>query len=183
MGRVTGNEPAALAGWWSSWHLAPLSRIVDAVNEKSGFPTAAEAKLLRHIPEVSRKNCVRSSAEQAWQDVGAVSAVGVVCGPTSGAKVVAYYQFKDAATMRYAFNSSGNYGDTACTDQPDDFEAERSYSRGGGSGRLRCGVVDGTNERYLEWTDDRLAITGFAHEGAEPFVLLDWWANDAGPVG
>lgn len=181
-GRVTGNEPAALAGWWSGWHLAPLSEIVGAMNEKSGFPTAAEARLLRHIPEASRKNCVRPSPEQAWQDIGAVSAVGVVCGRTSGAKLVAYYQFKDAATMRYAFNSSGSSDGPTCTSLPEDFEAERPYSRGGHTGVLRCGAVDGTGERYLEWTDDKLAIAAYAYGGAEPFVLIDWWTHDAGPA-
>lgn len=185
IGRVVGNAPVPLAGWWEQWHLAPLGRIVEAVNARSQppFPSQAEKELLAHIPPVSRAHCIRPSPEQVWRDIGAVPAVGVACGQTSGAGLVVYYQFKDAATMRLAFNSTGDRGTEACTDLPGDFSAEKAYSRANGStGRLRCGVYDGSGERFLEWTDARLGIGVFAYQGSEPFAMIDWWTHDAGPI-
>jgi hypothetical protein len=183
-GRVIGNEPAALTGWWSQWHLAPLSRIVNEVNAQSAppFPTEPERALLDRIPPVSRVNCVRPSPEQVWRDVGAAPVVGVACGRTSGAALVAYYQFPDAVTMRATFADTGDFGND-CATAPPDFNGSRAYSRVNGStGRLRCGVYDSTGERTLEWSDDRLAIAVYAHQGTEPFAMIDWWTHDAGPV-
>ncbi|MCI2420907.1 serine/threonine protein kinase [Saccharopolyspora sp. K220] len=182
-GRVVGNEPTALTGWWSQWHLAPLGRIISAVNAQSAppFPTEPERALLDHIPPVSRVNCVRPSPEQVWRDVGAASAVGVACGRTSGAALVVYYQFPDVAAMRSAFNDTGDSGED-CITLPPDFNGDRGYSRGGSTGRLRCGFDESTGERTLAWTDDRLAIAVHAHQGTEPFAMIDWWTHDAGPV-
>ncbi|MGP4016452.1 serine/threonine-protein kinase [Saccharopolyspora sp. 5N708] len=181
-GRVVGSEPAALTAWWSQWHIAPLGRIVGELNAQSAppFPTEPERALLDHIPPVSRVNCVRPSPEQVWRDVGATSAVGVACGRTSGAALVVYYQFPDAATMRSVYNDTGDFGED-CVTVPADFNGGRAYARGDGStGRLRCS--DDNGERTLAWTDDRFAIAVFAHQGTDPFPMIDWWTHDAGPV-
>lgn len=184
-GTVTGVERSALTGWWSQWHLAPLSRIVKAVNATSTppFPDESERALLRHVPRVSRINCVRASPEQVWQDVGAAEVTGVACGPTSGAGMVMYYRFADAAAMRAAYNDSGG-GDSggSCTTASNGFAGSGGYTRGGRSGRIRCGVIEDTGERFMEWTDNRRAIAVYAHRGREPVAMVDWWTHDAGPV-
>lgn len=181
-GTVTGTDRAALTGWWSQWHLAPLRRIVQAVNAHASppFPTKAEKALLGHIPRVSRLNCVRPPSGRVWYDVGAADVTGVVCGPTSGARTVAYYRFHDAAAMRAAFNDTGQ-GESPCIRASGDFSGSGTYARGKRSGRLRCGTIAGTNKRYLEWTDDRLAIAVYASDGRDPFAMIDWWTHDAGP--
>lgn len=181
-GAVTGVDRAALTGWWSQWHLAPLSRIVEEVNARSSppFPTRSERALLRHVPRVSRINCVRASPEQVWRDVGSAAVTGTACGPTSGAGMVVYYQFRDVAAMRAAYNGGGGGG--SCTEPSKGFVGSGTYSRGGRRGRIQCGVIDGTGERFLEWTDERRAIAVFAHRGRGPVAMVDWWVHDAGPV-
>lgn len=181
-GTVTGADRPALTSWWAQWHLAPLSRIVKALNAHASppFPTDAEQALLRHIPRVSRLNCIRPSPGQVWHDVGAADVTGVACGPTSGAGMVVYYRFHDAAAMRAAYNDTGG-GGSPCTQASGGFSGSGTYAHGRRSGRLRCGTVEDTHERYLEWTDDRLAIAAYASEGRDPVAMLDWWTHDAGP--
>jgi hypothetical protein len=182
-GRVTGAEPAALAGWWSQWHLAPLGRVVEAINAHAtpSFPTAAERALLDHIPPASRLNCVRPSRDQVWRDVGVEPVVGVACGRTSGAELVVYYQFRDATAMRTVYNGTTD-SEAACTSLPAEFEGDRPYSRDGSTGRLRCATYPDTGERFLQWTDERLAIGVYARRASEPFAAIDWWTHDAGPI-
>lgn len=183
LGHVTGTSPDSTGGWWSDWHLAPLSRIVAQVNSGSSpaFPTPAENSLLRRIPAASRVNCVRPSADQRWQDLGAVRAgAAVACGRTSGAGLVVYYQLPDAATMNQVFNSTQTT-EKACTDQPSGFAADRPYSRDGHTGRLACATLTPSGERSLKWTDDQSRILAVAHRGTEPFAMIDWWSHDAGP--
>ncbi|WP_051790922.1 serine/threonine-protein kinase [Amycolatopsis jejuensis] len=184
LGHVTGTTADATGGWWKDWHLAPLSRIVTQVNTQSSpaFPTQAERTLLDRIPAASRVNCVRPSADQRWQDLGAVQPVAAVaCGRTSGAELVVYYQLPDAATMNQVYNSTQTT-EKACTDLPEKFSADRPYSRGGRTGRLACGTVDSDGERYLKWTDDQAGVLAVAHRGSDAFPMIDWWNHDAGPA-
>ncbi|WP_211588566.1 hypothetical protein, partial [Allorhizocola rhizosphaerae] len=186
-GRVTGSERGALHGWWWEWHLAPLSRIVAAVNARAAppFPTGPERALLDRIPIASRLNCLRPSPGQVWADIGGVTPVAAVaCGRTSGAGLVVYYQFADAEAMRRTFNAgSDTEPEKDCTRLPEEFYGSRPYARGNGSsGTLRCGTHDSTGERYLQWTDERFAIAVYAHWGTEPFAIIDWWRHDAGPA-
>ncbi|WP_051166450.1 serine/threonine-protein kinase [Amycolatopsis orientalis] len=181
IGHVAGTVPATVGGWWSQWHLAPLSQIVAQVNRDAAFPNPAENALLQRIPAASRLNCVRPSADQRWQDIGVAPAgAAVACGRTSGAGLVVYYQLPDAATMKQVFNSTQTT-EKACTDQPPDFAADRPYSRGGRTGRLACATLTPGGERILKWTDDQSDILAIAHRGAEPFAMIDWWTHDAGP--
>ncbi|WP_336157872.1 serine/threonine-protein kinase [Amycolatopsis sp. VC5-11] len=183
LGHVAGASQEGTGGWWTQWHLAPLSRIVAQVNRESSpaFPTPAENALLHRIPPASRINCVRPSADQRWQDLGAVQAdAAVACGQTSGAGLVVYYQLPDTATMNQVFNSTQTT-EKACTDQPPDFAADRPYARGGRTGRLACATLRPSGERYLKWTDDQSGILAVAHRGTEPFAMIDWWNHDSGP--
>ena len=183
IGHVAGTVPATVGGWWSQWHLAPLTQIVAQVNSDAtpAFPNPAENALLQRIPAASRVNCVRPSADQRWQDVGVAAAdAAVACGRTSGAELVVYYQLPDTATMNQVFNSTQTT-EKACTDQPSGFSADRPYSRGGHTGRLACATLDSSGERYLKWTDDQTRILAVAHRGTEPFAMIDWWTHDAGP--
>ncbi|MDQ7908162.1 Hsp70 family protein [Phytohabitans sp. ZYX-F-186] len=182
-GRAVGTDAAALAGWWRGSFGPPVARIVEAVNAASTppFPSAEERALLGHIPERTRVNCLRPSAEQRRVNVGAAPVVAaVVCGPTSGARIVFYYRFADVASMRRSYGS-GDDGGKDCTRLPDGFNGESRYSRGGATGRLRCGQSENGN-RYLEWTTDQLAVQAFAFQGGDPFAMIDWWRHDAGPV-
>ncbi|MFD2474622.1 serine/threonine-protein kinase [Amycolatopsis silviterrae] len=182
LGHVTGTSPDAAGGWWAEWHLAPLNRIVAQVNRESAFPAPAENALLQRIPAASRVNCVRPSADQKWNDLGAVqSTAAVACGRTSGAELVVYYQLPDTATMNQIFNSTGTT-EKACTEQPPDFAADRPYARGGHTGRLACATLSPGGERYLKWTDDQTGILAVAHRGTDLFAMIDWWNHDAGPA-
>src|SRR5207248_1599875 len=111
------------------------------------------------------------SDQQVKVNVGNPPVVAVVCGPTSGAAVVFYYQFADGAAMRASYGPTEPQGDD-CTGEPSGFHGEHSYSRGGGTGRLRCDT-DNTGERSLSWTDDRLSIEGMAFQAGDPAAAID----------
>jgi len=182
LGRATGADPAALTAWWASYFGPPTAAIVSAVNKQSSppFPTERESALLAHIPAASRNNCVRPSDQQVRMNVGDTPVTAVVCGPTSGAAIVFYYQFPDPVTMNASYGAP-DPGGADCTTATTDFGGEHSYSRGGETGRLRCFTTDNTGERDMIWTDDRLNIEGMAFQCGDPLAVLDWWRNDAGP--
>ena len=185
LGRATGTDAAALAGWWRAYYGPPTSAIVAAVNREASppFPTPRESALLAHIPPTSRDNCVRPSDSQVKLNVGDRPVIGVVCGPTSGAAIVFYYQFRSVAAMNASYGVP-QLGGTDCTTETTDkdgFDGEHAYSRGGESGRLEC-ATDNTGERSMTWTDNRLAIEGLAFQGGDPAAMIDWWLNDAGPT-
>ncbi|MFC0533693.1 Hsp70 family protein [Phytohabitans kaempferiae] len=180
-GRATGTEATSLAGWWRVYFGPPTDRIVAAVNATSSpaFPTAEERELLDRVPERSRHDCLRPSPEQKRRNVGeAPTVAAVVCGPTSGARVVFYYQFASRDAMRRSYGSGRQGSD--CTTLPSGFNGEAPYRRGGATGRLGCGQVEGN--RWLEWTTDHLAIRAFAFQGGDPAAMIDWWRHDAGPL-
>jgi hypothetical protein len=104
----------------------------------------------------------------------------VVCGPTSGAQIVFYYQFPTQAAMRRSYGTT-RPGDDDCTRLPDNFAGEAPYRRGGVSGRLSCATGENGN-RWLVWTTDQLAIQAFAFQGGDPTAMIDWWRHDAGPA-
>ncbi|MFC5059743.1 serine/threonine-protein kinase [Saccharothrix xinjiangensis] len=192
MGRATGDLPEAVAGWWGQWRVAPLSRIVEQVNARStpAFPTDAERELTGHIPKISRVACTRADPDQKWRDVGAVPATAVVCGPTGGAELVAYYRFAGAEDLKSAFlprpdhhvaTATGSRLESCLVDVAE-FTAESGYSRGGAQGRLRCVQDENTGERSMQWTDDQRLIMVSARRGAAPPAMVDWWTHDAGPI-
>jgi hypothetical protein len=181
-GRAVGTEAAALAGWWRGYSGPPTERVVAAVNATSSppFPTGPERALLDRVPKPSRKNCLRPSPEQKRTNVGEEQVVAVVCGPTSGARIVFYYQFADRQALRRSYGTESST-EEACTALPDGFGAETSYRRGGFTGRLRCGE-SGNGNRWLEWTTDQLLVQAFAFQGGDPYAMIDWWRHDAGPL-
>jgi hypothetical protein len=180
-GRAVGTDAQALAGWWRGRSGPPLARVVEAVNASSTppFPTEPERALLARIPERSRKHCLRPSPEQVRTNVGEAPVVAVVCGPTSGARIVFYYKFPDPAAMSRSYGS-GASREVDCTRLPEGFSGESRYRRGALTGWLSCGQLANGN-RFLEWTTDQLAIQAFAFQGSEPFAMIDWWRHDAGP--
>ncbi len=123
---------------------------------------------------------MRASAAQARLNVGNYPVTGVVCGPTSGAPIVFYYQFANDTDMNAAYGVPQPDGQD-CTDPANGFGGEHSYSRAGQTGRLECFTPDNTQDRDMQWTDDQLAIETFAFQGRDPAAMLDWWTNDAGP--
>jgi hypothetical protein len=180
-GRATGADADALSAWWRGYSGPSTARIVDAVNRRSSppFPTGPERALLDRVPARSRVNCLRPSPEQVRRNVGAAPVVVVVCGPTSGARIVFYYRFPAASAMRRSYGSGGA-GGRACTTLPDGFTGEAAYRLGRATGRLRCGTNE-DGSRYLEWTHDGLAVQAFAFQGGDPAAMIDWWRHDAGP--
>jgi hypothetical protein len=182
LGRASGTDAAGLSGWWRSYYGPPTPAIAAAVNAQSTprVPTHQESALLAHIPPASRQNCVRPSAVQMKNNVGNVPVTGVVCGPTSGAAIVFYYQFANDTAMHTSFGAMES-GGLDCTDPSNSLNGDHAYSRGGQSGWLQC-LTDGhTGERDLSWTDDQSAIEGLAFQCGDPAAAIDWWENDAGP--
>ncbi|HEY4021994.1 MAG TPA: serine/threonine-protein kinase [Pseudonocardiaceae bacterium] len=183
LGKVTGTDPAGLAGWWRSYYGPPTGTIAAAIGKQANppFPTAQESALLAHIPAASRDNCLRPAASQARLNVGNYPVVSVVCGPTSGAPIVFYYQFANDTDMYASYGAQQSNG-SDCTTQPSGFSGEHEYSRAGQTGRLQCFSPDNTSDRDIEWTDDQLAIEAFAFQGRDTAAVIDWWRNAAGPV-
>jgi Hsp70 protein len=180
-GRAAGTDAQALAAWWRGESGPPTARVVEAVNAGSTppFPTAPERALLDRVPERSRRYCLRPSPEQVRTNVGEAPVVAVVCGPTSGARIVFYYRFPDRAAMSRSYGT-GASREVDCTKLPEGFSGESRYRRGGLTGWLSCGQLANGN-RYLEWTTDQLAIQAFAFQGGDPFAMIDWWRHEAGP--
>lgn len=184
LGRAVGTDPEDLAEWWSDHHGPPASVLTAAVNAQADppFPSEDEQRLLAQVPEPSRINCMRPSAEQVRQNVpGRTPVAAVVCGPTSGARIVFYYQFADAATMRANYRGGGLPDWPDCSATVPGFKGEGSYARGGTRGRLLCHHSEGAGH-YLVWTDERRLIQGFAFQGWNAEALYDWWQHDAGPL-
>ncbi|MGI5213491.1 serine/threonine-protein kinase [Plantactinospora sp. CA-290183] len=184
LGRAVGTDAEDLPAWWSARRGPPLETVLAAVNAQADppFPTAAERALLDRVPAASRSNCLRPPTEQVRNNVpGDTEVVGVVCGPTGGARIVFYYQFPDAAAMRANYQAGAVPEWPDCTPDAPGFRGEQPYARGGSTGRLLCHRSDGAGY-YLVWTDERRAIQVFAFQGSDPEVLLDWWRHDAGPL-
>ncbi|MEH1124361.1 Hsp70 family protein [Micromonospora sp. CPCC 206061] len=181
-GRAAGTDAEGLSAWWRADSGPPVKRVVEAVNAQASpaFPTAEEQALLARVPERSRVDCLRPSPEQVRANVGVEPVVAVVCGPTSGASIVFYYQFPSQAAMRRSYGSVGS-NDEDCTKLPRGFVGEAPWQRGGLSGRLSCATGENGNRR-LVWTSDQLAIQAFAFQGGDPTAMIDWWRHDAGPV-
>ncbi|MCW6008660.1 Hsp70 family protein [Micromonospora sp. CPCC 205371] len=182
VGRVTGTDAESLAAWWRLDSGPPVTKVVEAVNARAtpAFPTVEEKALLARVPKRSQVDCLRPSREQVRSNVGTEPVVAVVCGPTSGAQIVFYYQFQSQAAMRRSYGTT-NLGDDDCTKLPENFEGESPYQRGGVSGRLRCATGENGN-RWLVWTSDQSAIQAFAFRGGDPTAMIDWWRHDAGPT-
>ena len=69
-----------------------------------------------------------------------------------------------------------------CTDLPKGFSTQHSYPADGTRvGQLRCDTNTDTGERTLTWTSDPLSVMAVAHQGTEPYAMIDWWTHDAGP--
>jgi serine/threonine protein kinase len=182
MVRATGTTPELLVDWRDRTYGIPLEKVVAAANEKASptFPTDAESALLAHVPEGTRKNCMRPPEAQVKLNQATASTAAVVCGPSPGAPIIFYYQFPDAGTMNAAYltqATEASGGD--CLANPPNFIADAPYERGGDSGRLSC---SSTNNLHLTWTSNRFNILVFAFQGWSQQDLLAWWQNGAGPA-
>ncbi|WP_459706173.1 serine/threonine-protein kinase [Actinophytocola sp. KF-1] len=184
MVRATGSgAPADLVDWWERTYGLPLAKVVDAANRTASpsFPQPAEAELLRHVPENTRKNCMRPSRGQVETNEAAASTAAVVCGPSPGARIVFYYQFPDKATMDAAHVAQSTVSGGNCLASPPGFSADAPYARGGDTGKLMCGT--GPHENfYLIWTSDKTNILGLAFQGYTREDLITWWRDGAGPA-
>lgn len=182
MARATGPEPADLVRWFQITYGIPLEKVVAAANEKArpAFPTAREWTLLASVPENTRKNCMRPPASQVKLNRAEQSTDAVVCGPSPGAPIVFYYQFPDRNSMDAAYLAQQDSSGGDCRTNPANFDGDAPYERGGDSGRLSCGAVNGNHT--LIWTSNNLNILVLAFQGRDPARLLSWWENGAGPV-
>jgi eukaryotic-like serine/threonine-protein kinase len=182
LARATGrNTPTDLADYWDNDWGPSVPEVIKAVNKRDGFPNADERALLDHIPEVSRKQCIRPGKDQVEVHVGDAKVTGVVCGPPRGANIVFYYQFADTTTMNSSYQTGTSLSNVDCTTYPADFVGEGPYVRDGTTtGRLLCGNNSGVP--YLGWTNDQLNIMVFAFKGNDPTELINWWLTEAGPI-
>lgn len=180
MGRATGTTPAKLVDWFNRDYGIPLEKVVAAANRKAlpRFPTGAESDLLDHIPEATRKNCMRPSDDYVKIHKAEGRTAGVVCGPSPGAAIIFYYQFPDATTMNAAYLAQQQVSGGDCLASPPNFAADAPYERGGDTGRLSCGIA---NSPYLVWTSNKLNIMALAFQAWDEGDLLAWWQNGAGP--
>jgi hypothetical protein len=123
------------------------------------------------------------SPEQIAENIGDIPATAITCGPTQGASIVFYYQFRDSASMAAA--ASKNDIDPAFSSGPDctastpRFTGVAPYTIGSRTGVL--GYGKNSNNPYLIWSDDRYNVIGMAFFGTAPGTLLDWWRHQAGP--
>jgi hypothetical protein len=143
------------------------------------FPTSAESDLLNHIPEATRKNCMRPSTDYVKIHKAGARTAGVVCGPSPGAAIIFYYQFPNADTMNAAYLAQQQVSGGNCLANPPHFAADAPYERGGDTGRLSCGTA---NSPYLAWTSNKFTIMALAFQAWDQADLLTWWQNGAGPT-
>lgn len=185
---VSGSDRYALQDWWDRWHMTPQDKVVAELNARSSppFPTSVERKLLGHIPEHSRVNCIRPTQDQVRNDLGGAhktAVAAVICGPTSGTDQVVYYQFPDTATMRAAFDDPGGYRQPCTVTETGQLVGGGPYREPDGrAGLSRCSTP--SDYDHIEWTNDQLAIAVYAldyggsHGGEE---MIDWWYEEGGP--
>lgn len=182
MARATGPKAEGLIQWFDRTYGIPLAKVVDAANKKArpAFPTADESALLTHIPTNTRKNCMRPPESQLKVNRAEASTAAVVCGPSPGAPIIFYYRFPDRNTMDTAYLAQQDSSGGDCRANPPNFDGDAPYDRGGDSGRLSCGAVNGNH--HLIWTSNRYNILVLAFQGKDPTQLIDWWQNGAGPI-
>jgi hypothetical protein len=185
--RATGTTPTALMSWWRDDYgfAPPTTALVNAVNAQAlpSFPTDQESSLLSRVPSPSRIGCMRLSPHQIAVNVGDIPVTAITCGPTRGAILVFYYQFRNHASMAAAASKNGINRTAAtgpdCTTRPPKFIGAAPYMDATKTGVLGCGT--NSNGPYLIWSDDRLNIIVMAFGGGDPVTMLEWWRHQAGP--
>lgn len=179
--RATGPTAEGLVRWYHQTYGVPIQKVVDAANAKARppFPTERETALLAHVPENTKKHCMRPSESQIGDNRAKASVAAVVCGPSPAARVIFYYQFADATAMNQAYLGQQQVSGGDCQAAPPNFAADAPYARGGDTGRLSCGSA---GNLHLIWTSDKHTILSFAFQGIREAELIAWWQNGAGPI-
>lgn len=145
---------------------------------EAAFPNTVEQTLLTHVPSAIRSSCTR--VHVVYPD----ELDSVRCTP-SGQPNIDYTLFADADTMNLAYQDDMNFfGDpTNNADGCSSGNYENSYTISGTeAGRWAC-VVDKTNGRVIEWTDDATLILSYAASTTATWNgMISFWKNEAGPA-
>jgi TIR domain len=146
-------------------------------------PATTAEQLRHHVPAGYRETCSALVPDPAALRAGLRIAVQCVPGHGSAAGRAPEYSFYfqygtvDAATAAFrGYYAAGKAPEGDCTAGP----AEQSYSRGGGSGTLRC-YTDSDGYRVFAWTTDELGILASVADRSMSYAELAAWWRDAGP--
>jgi hypothetical protein len=147
------------------------------------FPSAAEAAVLRHVPENLRGGC------ESVEEIYPTEIESVRCEPFNG-PVIDYTGFGNALDMSQAYQ-----GDVDSADPPPSDKGqcalgnyEFTYTvNGEPAGRILCTTYvsarTGETFRVIEWTNDELDVLAYASSPTMTWgQMVEFWRGSAGPV-
>jgi len=142
-------------------------------------PTTDTERLLLHVPEAIRADCV------AVAGVPPILATAT-CSVEAGQITLTYLLYSSLGEMRTAYDgyvaAAQIEPNTGSCGLPGTWPAEGEYKLGETvAGRLLC--MDVTDEATVYWTDERLSILALATDAANDRERLwRFWLDESGPM-
>jgi len=147
-------------------------------------PARTVAELQQRVPTSFRRTCIKLAPEAP--QLRAALVVALQCTPVNGTgggrqpEYSFYLQYPDGAAAKAAFRGYYAAGQ-APTGDCKKASAEKTYTRDGASGTLRC-YSDPQDYQVFAWTDDDLGILSSAADRTMTYAQLESWWERAGPI-
>lgn len=170
--------PASTSGPDATPSAGPSSPLPSIGPVATASPSNGTERLLLHIPEEIRPDCV------AVAGVEPVLATAT-CSADTGQITLTYLLYSSLDEMRAAYDgfvaAAEIERDTGSCGLPDTWPAEGEYRLDETiAGRLLC--MDVTDRASIYWTDERLSILTLATDAANDRERLwEFWLDDSGP--
>jgi hypothetical protein len=157
--------------------------IAPSPTVSGSFPSAAEAAVLRHVPENLRGGC------ESVDEIYPTEIESVRCEPFNG-PTIDYTAFGNGLDMSQAYQGDVDSADPVPTENGQCALGNYEYTytvNGQPSGRILCTTYvsarTGETFRVIEWTNDELEVLAYASSPTMTWgQMVEFWRGSAGPV-